>query len=106
MSDQAAEALKQALLDRLNPESRHNKFSIELDCPPGWPRPNDLIEGVLVNTGLDVSDFDTSPPFFGNQMWILKAEANKDELFTKSKPLFKQRVSALYESGRIRYGSW
>lgn len=86
--------------------SRFNEFSIELDCAPGNPRPDDLFAGVLKDTGFDVVDFDTPAPFFGHQIWILKESANKDDMFAKAKPVFKERVTALYNSGLIRYGTW
>jgi hypothetical protein len=85
---------------------RFENFSIELDCRPGSPRPNDLIDGVLLTTGLKVSDFTTAPPFFGHQTWILKESVNKDAVFTHYRPLFQQRVTQLYNSGAIRYGTW
>src|SRR5262249_33630761 len=86
---------------------RYHNFSIELDCPPGSPRPNDLIAGVLRGTGLLVSDFDTGNPFFGHQTWILKpGSEDKDTAFTSNKPLFKTRITALYNRGAIRYGTW
>jgi hypothetical protein len=82
------------------------KYSIELDCPPGNPRPNDLIDGVLEGTGLDLSDFSTSHPFFGHQAWILKAGPEREEKFELARKTFKQRVSDLYDANVIRYGSW
>jgi hypothetical protein len=87
-------------------QERYQKFSIEMDCPPGATRPKHLIGEVLKDTGLDVSDFETGDPFFGHQIWILKKSANKDELFTKSKPTFKERIETLYHAGVIRYGTW
>jgi hypothetical protein len=86
---------------------RYRQFSIELDCPPFRPRPNEYIGGVLEGTGLEVGDFETGPPFFGHQVWILKASAGKDDLFTEHKEkTFKPRIEALYNSGAIRYGTW
>jgi hypothetical protein len=85
---------------------RYSKFSIELDCPPGNPRPGDLIAGVLKGTGIEVSDFETGDPFFGHQTWVLKSSANKDGKFIESKPLFKERITGLYNNGTIRYGTW
>ena len=83
--------------------SRINDFSIELDCPPGDPRPNDLIAGVLKDTGLEVTDFDTGTPFFGHQTWILKEGAGKDELFTSiRREVIKDRIVELYNGGWIR----
>lgn len=87
-------------------QKRYNDFSIELDCPPGQVRPNDLIDGVLEGTGLEVSDFDTGAPFFGHQIWILKESAGKDLLFIEKKPVFKERITQYYNQGWIRYGTW
>lgn len=87
--------------------NREKNFSVELDCPPGMPRPEDLIEGVLKDSGFEVSDFDTNPPFFGNQLWVLRVDANKDELFRQIRlDTIKPKVVELYELGAIRYGSW
>lgn len=86
---------------------RYNNFSIEIDCPPGSIRPNDCIGGILEGTGLEVSDFNTSPPFFGHQTWVLKENAGKDAIFTEHRyKTFKPRLEALYESGTARYCSW
>jgi hypothetical protein len=85
---------------------RFQKFSIQLDCPPGSPRPDDLIDSVLKGTGFEVSDFDTSAPFFGEQTWVLREDVRKDEKFTETKPTFKERISSLYFEGLIRYGTW
>jgi hypothetical protein len=87
--------------------SRYQDFSIELDCPPGNLRPGDLIGSVLEGSGLSEKDFETGPPFFGHQTWVLKETAGKDELFKAHKyETFKPRIVALYNSGAIRYGTW
>lgn len=85
---------------------RYQKFSIELDCPPGGIRPADLIGSVLRGTGLEIEDFETAPPFFGHQTWILKEAVGKDKLYTDTRATLKARVTALYETGQIRFGSW
>jgi hypothetical protein len=89
-------------------DNRYQHFSIELDCPPGNPRPEHLIGCVLSGTGLKVEDFDTSPPFFGHQTWILKpGNEDKDALFNIHKRgVFKVRIEYLYHRGLIRYGTW
>ncbi len=79
--------------------------SIELDCPPGNPRPGDLIQGVIEGTGLTLDDFITDAPFFGLQTWTVKPEAEERFLEHKEKTI-KPRVIDLYNSGAIRYGSW
>lgn len=88
-------------------QSRYSQFSIELDCAPGNPRPGDLIDGVLADTGLTASDFETCPPFFGNQVWVLREDAGKDAIYTAQRnETLKPRIEALYHQGFIRYGSW
>lgn len=79
--------------------------TIELDCPPGHPRPGDLIEGVIEGTGLTLDDLETSNPFFGHQTWVVKPDAEAKYMEHKEKTI-KPRVIELYNSGVIRYGSW
>jgi|SRR5712664_666053 len=105
MSKEAHDLVQEAIA-KLNSDRYHN-FSIEMDCPPGNPRPGDLIEGVLDGTGLHVSDFSTGNPFFGHQTWILKeGSPERDIAFTASKPIFKERIKKLHDAGYIRYGTW
>lgn len=89
-------------------DERYVDTSIELDCKPGYPRPGDLIESVIKDSGLELSDFDTEPPFFGEQKWVLKDSSYevKAELFKKAKSIFRERITNLYNSGAIRYGTW
>jgi hypothetical protein len=76
--------------------------SIELDCPPGSPRPGDLIEGVIEGLGLDQKE----PIFriFGNWKWDY-SEVEPDR-WEKVKPTLAGRIQELYQAGLIRYGSW
>lgn len=76
--------------------------TIELDCPPGGIRPGDLIDGVVEGLGLTVPK--TSSRFFGCWMW--RFEEVPDERWLEIQPIVKGRIAKLYESGRIRYGSW
>lgn len=79
-----------------------DRQTIELDCPPGSPRPGDLIGGVIKGLGLDAKE--PCSMFFGNWIWdYSEIPPNKWE---KIQPTLKQRISALYHSGTIRYGSW
>ena len=76
--------------------------TIELDCSPGYPRPGDLIEGVIEDTGLTKRE--TSSRVFGCWMWDYGDV--DEETFAKAKPIVKERIKALYDRGTIRYGSW
>ena len=77
--------------------------SIELDCPPGYPRPGDLIDGVLEGTGLKPGE--TVSRLFGNWIWEFP-DITEDEWKTRIRPIIKPRIVALYEAGVIRWGSW
>jgi hypothetical protein len=76
--------------------------TIELDCPPGAPRPGDLIAGVIEGTGLD--DREPSTKFFGT--WTWDYEDVSPEVWEKARPILRERITALYGAGVIRYGSW
>lgn len=78
------------------------KHTIELDCPPGSPRPGDLIDGVLEGTGLKAGE--TVSRIFGN--WTWEFNVPEDEWVNKIQPIIKPRIEALFHKGLIRYGSW
>ena len=76
--------------------------TIDLDCPPGSPRPGDLIEGVIEGTGLPFRK--ESSTFFGNWTWVY--DDIDSEVWSKAKPVLAKRITKLYNDGVIRYGSW
>lgn len=76
--------------------------SIELDCPPGEPRPGDLIASVIEGTGLELRE--PISKVFGNWAWSYSDVPA--ELWATIKPILKERITALYNRGVIRYGSW
>lgn len=80
------------------------RYSIDIDCPPGDPRPGDLFPGVLKDTGLTTEDFEEGGRFFGNWTWYVRP--NKAEQYLKARDTIKAHLTALYNSGVIRYASW
>lgn len=76
--------------------------TIELDCPPGWPRPGDLIDGVIAGTGLPHRS--AVSRVFGNWMW--QYEDVPKEVWDKANPIVRQRIEELYRQGLVRYASW
>lgn len=76
--------------------------TIELDCPPGSLRPGDLLPHVLKGTGIPVRD--TQNRCFGN--WTWDYTDIDPQVWAKAKPILKKRITALYNSGAIRDGSW
>jgi hypothetical protein len=81
--------------------------SIDLDCPPGMPRPGDLIWGVIEDLDLDkvaVEPVDDVVPFFGNACYRFRMDRKEWE--DRVQPIIKARITDLYHAGVIRYGSW
>jgi len=83
-------------------EEEQIEQTIELDCPPGHPRPGDLYPGVIEGTGLPPRE--TVSRFFGNWTWDYNDLPRSE--WERVQPILKQRITALYERGVIRYGSW
>jgi hypothetical protein len=77
--------------------------TIDLDCPPGAPRPCQLIAGVIEGTGLELPA-EHPTPFFGAAEYSFDVPREKWE--AEIQPIIKPRIEALYHSGQIRYGSW
>jgi len=76
--------------------------TIELDCPPGFPRPDDLIADVIKETGLEKKE--ACSRVFGAFTWDYN---DVDELkWVEIQPILKERIEKLYSDGVIRYGSW
>ena len=77
--------------------------TVELDCPPGATRPDDLIGGVVEGLrqtpppvvskafGCWTFDFSDVDAAAWQQLWL---------------PTIEKRIVALYNSGAIRYGRW
>jgi len=76
--------------------------TIELDCPPGHPRPGDLIDYVIAGTGLPKRE--TVSRVFGNWKWDYNDIP--EEKWKEIQPILGERIRNLYEKGIIRYGSW
>lgn len=80
----------------------HILQTVQLDCRPGYPRPGDLIEGVIEGTGLPLRQ--ECSTFFG--MWTWDYSDIDPEVWVEAQQIMKERVVALHEAGAIRYGSW
>jgi hypothetical protein len=76
--------------------------SIEIDCAPMTSRPDTYIEGVIEGTGL--TSREPISKQFGNYKWDFSEVPEPKWL--EVKPIIAERITALYNSGRIRYGSW
>jgi len=75
--------------------------TIEIDCPPGDPRPGDLIGDVIKGTGLELRE-DTSR-LFG--WWIWDYSDVPTEKWKQLQCILRKRIRSLYNKGIIRGGS-
>lgn len=76
--------------------------TIELDCPPGFPRPGHLIAGVIEGTGLPLRE--SVSRLFGE--WTWDYNDIPENRWREIQPKLQERITALYNDGVIRYGSW
>lgn len=76
--------------------------TIEIDCPPGSPRPDSYLESVLKDTGIE--PVNATAKTFGN--WLFDFDHIPMETWNKANPTIKERLISLYNSGFIRYASW
>lgn len=81
-----------------------DKYSIEIDCAPGTPRPDTVLPLALANTEMKVEDFERTSTFFGN--WTYVPLLEKEELYKKSQNTIKQNLNKAYDEKRCRYCSW
>ncbi len=76
--------------------------TIDLDCPPGNPRPGDLIDWILEGTGITAEE--PVAKLFGNWTWDFSNI--EDEHWKRVNEVIAGRIKELYSKGVIRYGSW
>ena len=77
-------------------------MEIGIDCPPGGPRPGELLPEVLMGTGITVGE--PTVKFFGFWRWTITEEQR--EIYNKARETIKNRLTNLYERGHIRYAEW
>ena len=79
--------------------------TIELDCAPFRPRPGDLLPAVIAGTPLEGKLNPEAPDSmaFGNWTWRYDLD---DEEAEETRDVLRTRITTLYNSGAIRYGSW
>lgn len=75
---------------------------IELHCSSTGPQPDELIADIIKGTGLESRD--AIIPACGPWVWDY---GDVDEaVWVNAQPILRVRIMALYESNKIRYGSW
>jgi hypothetical protein len=82
----------------------YTPYTLELDCPPGNPRPGDLLDFVMEGTDIPLNPWKPDSALFGCWMWRIPPDFEKRyEVFRDAIAI---RIQTLYEKGQIRYGSW
>jgi len=81
---------------------KKNTQTIEIGCPPGSPRPGDLLPDVIKGTGLEVR----SPDHMAFGDWEWDYSDIDPEKWKEIKPIIKERLCKLYDDGVVRYVSW
>ena len=97
-----AKKLGELIKDKCECDATGKKQTVELDCPPGSPRPDDLIGGILEGTGL--KEREPVSKFFGN--WTWDYSDIPEEKWKRVKEIVAPKIKKLYANGLIRYGSW
>jgi len=81
-----------------------NPQTIEIDCPPGEPRPDFFMDTIIARSGLNIKCPETSHRCFGEWGWdfshldvttwgVLKATA-------------REYLTEAHNQGLIRYAGW
>jgi len=76
--------------------------TIELDCPPGYPRPGDLFEEVIAGTLLPLRE--PVAKLFG--CWTWDYGDVPEATWQDAQQVVGPRIEALHARGVIRWGSW
>jgi hypothetical protein len=90
---------------------------ITIDCPPGYPRPLDVLESVINNTENEIFDIDILRTLkewkpliskgsgkFGNFIWCMPYDLNETK-FNIMKHQMWLEILKYYNSGSVRYSS-
>lgn len=77
---------------------------VEIDCPPGKMRPDDILKMVLKNLEITIDDFIVDSKSFGS--WTFKLNEEKNEIYKLSIDIIKERIINFYRNGLIRYASY
>ena len=90
-------------------------LKIEIGCPPGGIRPNSLLMGLLSNLKNSenekivawATDYINNPPSFSTRFGDMDCSLKIDsDIKNEVQIYFQTKLTELYHSGAIRWGSW
>jgi len=79
------------------------RLSIQIDCPPGNPRPPEVFASTIEDTGLTPDDFkDTGLTVFGCREYLVKANTESISRYLHARQTIGEHRIIIYERGLIR----
>ncbi len=83
------------------------RLSIQIDCPPGNPRPPEVFASTIQDTDLTAEDFvDPGVTFFGCQEYLVKANPESISRYLRARQTIGERLCSMYEHGIVRGVTW
>lgn len=83
------------------------RLSIQIDCPPGGPRPPEVFASTIEGTGLMPDDFeDSGSTIFGCREYLVRANAQSIRRYVATRQTIGERLSSMYERGIVRGVTW
>jgi hypothetical protein len=83
------------------------RLSIQIDCPPGEPRPLEVFASTIEGTGLTAEDFiDPGITVFGCQEFLVKADPESISRYLHARQTIGERLSIMQKRGIVRGVTW
>ena len=83
------------------------RLSIQIDCPPGEPRPPEVFASVIKDTGLTPEDFeDDGLTIFGCREYLVRADPESISRYVHARRTIGERLNMMYECGIVRGVMW
>ncbi len=83
------------------------RLSIQIDCPPFAPRPPEVFESAIEDTGLTPEDFeDQGSTIFGCREYLVKADPGSISRYLNARQKVGEHLDIIYERGLVRGVTW
>ena len=83
------------------------RLSIQIDCPPGEPRPPEAFASTIEDTGLTPEDFeDSGSTIFGCREYLVRADPGTIFRYVRARRTIGERLVMMYERGIVRGVTW
>ncbi|MBU0661698.1 hypothetical protein KKG22_06025 [Patescibacteria group bacterium] len=79
------------------------RLSIQIDCPPGEPRPPEVFASTIKDTGLTPEDFeDEGLTVFGCREYLVKADHDSISRYIHARSTIGEHLKMMHERGIVR----